>query len=548
MRAWVVRAGENGERERVALEEGVLVVGWDRLAMGDLAGSATRAEIRTAVAAAYPDEGPYTIGNWTGQLYRFVHEIQPGDLVVLPLKSLRVAIGQVVGAYEYRAEAPEGLRHVRRVEWMVTDLDRQEIQSDLLDSLGSLLTVFELSRFGAAERVAALAEGKPDPGRPDADEFAATLTEPAKLYEEVRRRGDEDPLTLSIRDFLAVWGVQRRYPATTAQINSDLEARGLVTVPPFTEGTLDSRVAVLAGGAEPDESGTSAVTRLSGGSGLAGQLMEAADGALGEAVSYLNSRLSTALAGHFPDEGSETETVAYLVSNLDSANRMPDCVRVDDDVETAQTLMVLRGYSQLPVLDADGRLRGVVSWESIGRARMANPTAGLSAATVRGQEADGSDDLLDWIGAIQQYGYVVVRDHDHKVCGLITASDLTVQFGTRVRPFVLVEEIEQRLRRVVDRCIPLDRIRAVIQNPKRAARVRSAADLTFGAYKHLLKVPENWTALGWGINQAHFLTALETCRNFRNDLMHFSPDPVTDDQLVPAQGLLELLRSVDPQV
>ncbi|MHB9862269.1 hypothetical protein [Streptomyces sp. YIM S03343] len=27
-----------------------------------------------------------------------------------------------------------------------------------------------------------------------------------------------------------------------------------------------------------------------------------------------------------------------------------------------------------------------------------------------------------------------------------------------------------------------------------------------------------------------------------------SPDPITDDQPLPAQGLLELLRSVDPQV
>ncbi|MGO4760616.1 hypothetical protein AB4212_70275, partial [Streptomyces sp. 2MCAF27] len=74
MRAWVVRAGENGEREQTALAEGVLVVGWDRLKMGDLAATATRDDIRAAVAAAYPDEGPYTVGNWTGQLYRFVHE------------------------------------------------------------------------------------------------------------------------------------------------------------------------------------------------------------------------------------------------------------------------------------------------------------------------------------------------------------------------------------------------------------------------------------------------------------------------------------------
>ncbi len=547
MRAWVVRAGENGERERAALEEGVLVVGWDRLAMGDLADAATRDDIKAAVAAAYPDEGPYTIGNWTGQLYRFVHEIQPGDLVVLPLKSLRVAIGRVTGAYEFRAGALEGMRHVRPVEWLVTDIDRQDIQSDLLDSMGSLLTVFEISRFGAAERVAAMAEGKPDPGRPDADELAASLTEPAKLYEEVRRRSPEEPLTLSIRDFLAIWGVQRRYPATTEQIKNELQARGLVTVPSFTEGTLDSRIAVLAGGAEPDKSGASAVTRLSG-----SLVLEAAHSIvalLGDTGGRTSSGSGSAgLGAHLPpDEEAETQAVAYRVSNLDSANRMPECVRVGDSLGTATTLMVLRGYSQLPVLDEDGRLRGVVSWESIGRARMADANAGLQTATVRGQEADGSDDLLDWIGAIQQFGYVIVRDHDHKVCGLITASDLTVQFGTRVRPFVLVEEIEQRLRRVVDRCIPLERIRATVPRG-RAAQVHSAANLTFGAYKHLLKVPENWAALGWGIDQEHFLAALEECRNFRNGLMHFSPDPVTEEQLRPAQGLLELLRSLDPQI
>lgn len=103
-------------------------------------------------------------------------------------------------------------------------------------------------------------------------------------------------------------------------------------------------------------------------------------------------------------------------------------------------------------------------------------------------------------------GYVLVRDHGHRVCGLITASDLTVQFGTRVRPFVLVEEIEQRLRRVVDRCIPLDRIKAAVPRG-RAAQVNSAANLTFGAYGHLLKTPENWAAIGWAIDQQHFLSA-----------------------------------------
>ncbi|MFE2558360.1 CBS domain-containing protein [Streptomyces sp. NPDC059352] len=527
MRAWVVRAGENGEREKAALEEGILIVGW--LELGDLAGTAARDDIKAAVAAAYPDEGPYTVGNWSGQLFRFVHEMEPGDLVALPLKSLLVAVGRVSGGYEYRSGDADGIRHVRRVEWLAKDIDRQSIQSDLQDSMGSLLTVFELSRFGAAERVAALADGKPDPGRPDADEFAATLTEPTKLYEEVRRWSAAEPLTLSVRDFLAVWGVKRRHPAVIEQIQNDLDGRGLVTIPPFTEGSLETQITVVAGGAEPDEAGTSAVTRLTGTTSPSAVVQSAADA-----------------AGHMADDDSQARTVAYRVSNLDSAGRIPECVRVGDDLRTAMTLMVLRDYSQLPVLDAAGRLRGVVSWESIGRAHMADPAADLAAATVRAQEADRSDDLLDWIGTIQKSGYVLVRDHDHKVCGLITDSDLTVQFGTRVRPFVLVEEIEQRLRRVVDRCIPIDRVRVAV-TPRRARRVNSATDLTFGEYGFVLKEADNWAALGWVIDQRHFLAALEECRNFRNDLMHFSPDPVTDDQLRPAQGLLELLRSMDPR-
>ncbi|MFE7812328.1 hypothetical protein ACFU5P_10210 [Streptomyces sp. NPDC057433] len=82
---------------------------------------------------------------------------------------------------------------------------------------------------------------------------------------------------------------------------------------------------------------------------------------------------------------------------------------------------------------------------------------------------------------------------------------------------------------------------------RRAYRINSAANPTFGAYGHLLKDPDNWAALGWAIDQEHFLTALEECHRFRNSLMHFSPDPVTDGRLLSAQGLLELLRSMDPQ-
>ncbi|MFB6705329.1 CBS domain-containing protein [Streptomyces sp. NPDC056333] len=508
MRAWVVRAGRDGERERTALDKGGVLAGW--LEVPDLSTAATREDVKAAVETAYPDESAYTLGNWTGQLHRFRHEIEVGDLMVLPLRSGLVAIGHVEGDYEYQPDGDNGFPHVRRVKWHVKDAQRERFRPDLLDSMGSLLTVFELSRFGAAERIAGIADGGTDPGRPGADEFAATLTEPAKLFEEVRRRSADDPLTLSVRDLLGIWNAQRRYATVVEQISNDLALRGLVTVPSFTEGSLESSVTVLPAGSEPGEERTSELTR----SGIT--VVE-----------------------------TESQAIAYRVSNLEVANRMPEFVRVGDSLRSAMTLMVLRGYSQLPVLDGADRLRGVVSWESIGLARMSAPDASLAAATVRAREADRSDDLLDWIPEIQRTGYVLVRDHDHKVCGLITVSDLTVQFGTRVRPFVLLEEIEQRLRRAVDAAIPLERIRAVVP-PRRASKVHSAADLTLGVYGHLLKVEENWSSLAWTIDRQLFLDALEECRKFRNSLMHFSPDPITDDQLRPAQGLLDLMRSLDP--
>ncbi|MGI5403423.1 restriction endonuclease [Streptomyces sp. CA-135486] len=215
MRAWVVRAGRDGERERAALDEGVVLAGW--LEVPDLSGAASREDVKAAVETAYPDESPYTLGNWTGQLHRFRHEIQVGDLMVLPSRSGLVAIGHVDGEYEYQPDREDDFPHVRRVKWRIKDAQRERFRPDLLDSMGSLLTVFELSRFGAAERIAGIADGGTDPGRPGADEFAATLTEPAKLFEEVRRRSVDDPLTLSVRDLLGVWNAQGRY-ATAVRI------------------------------------------------------------------------------------------------------------------------------------------------------------------------------------------------------------------------------------------------------------------------------------------------------------------------------------------
>jgi restriction system protein len=108
------------------------------------------------------------------------------------------------------------------------------------------------------------------------------------------------------------------------------------------------------------------------------------------------------------------------------------------------------------------------------------------------------------------------------------------------RPFALIGEAERRLRRQVDETLDIDLIRTVNK------KASSAADLTLGAYEHLLVEP-NFRLLGWLLDWSTFLAQLSRVRRIRNELMHFSPDPPTEAELNDLDGFVSMLRTVDPR-
>ena len=103
---------------------------------------------------------------------------------------------------------------------------------------------------------------------------------------------------------------------------------------------------------------------------------------------------------------------------------------------------------------------------------------------------------------------------------------------------------ERRLRRRVDEQVPLDSIKAAGRNPN---KVESAADLTLGNYERLLAKDDNFSRLGWPLDETLFIARLSAVRKTRNELMHFSPDPLADAQLAEIEGFLNILRHVDPR-
>lgn len=511
MSAWMVRAGTRGEREDPALREGLAIVGWPEL--DDLRAWETREGLRDQVRETYPKAGKAVVANWTGQLWRFRELMKPGDLVVMPLKNRpQIAIGRVTGPYEFRGDADPNFRHVRLVEWVRRDVPRSAVRLDLLQSMGSLLTVCGLSRFGAARRTAHLADHGSDPG-PEPEELTVPQTAtPYDFLDAAARRGPTNPSRLSIRDLLGHWNAARRTSGAVARIEADLAEKGLTTRPPFTEGWIDNLIEVVTVGEEPDPSGRSRGQRL----------------------------------GDDTEDASEMPAVTLRVGALESAASQVAAVPPNASLSTAITKMLAHNYSQLAIIDEAGVLRGAVSWESIGKARMADPNVTLTAAAVPARVVEHDEDLLSQIEEIYGKGYVFVRGPDRQtITGIITAADLTAQFGALARPFVLVEEAERRLRRRVDEVFDIAEIRRVA--PRRPELVNSAADLMLGSYERLLAPQEGWRRLDWPLDHELFLELLRAVREIRNELMHFTPDPLTRHQLDQVEGFVNTLRIVDPR-
>ncbi len=158
MKIWTIRAGKYGEQEQICLDEGIVVIGWSDIP--DLKSFETKDDLSTAYKSIYDETNNGKTGNAVGQLWRFANEITIGDLVALPSKSQpTIHIGKITGDYKHEKKA-ENVVHWRPVKWLKS-IPRADFDQDILYSFGSLLTVSQVSREQAVERVLALAEGKP---------------------------------------------------------------------------------------------------------------------------------------------------------------------------------------------------------------------------------------------------------------------------------------------------------------------------------------------------------------------------------------------------
>lgn len=212
---------------------------------------------------------------------------------------------------------------------------------------------------------------------------------------------------------------------------------------------------------------------------------------------------------------------------LKAANTKPTAVDNSDPLQKAVTLMMLNSFSQLPVLKGPRTIVGYISWETIGEAISKGETSELvkdyKRETVRTLKRDTP--LLRAVYEVYKNDFIVVTADDGSPCGIVTTADISSQFLTWTEPFVMMEQIENLIRHILDGKILKEDLEKVCQEDTR--KPETIDDLTFGEYIALMENPKQWERIGLkSVDRTLFIQSLHEVREIRNDIMHFDPEGI----------------------
>lgn len=227
---------------------------------------------------------------------------------------------------------------------------------------------------------------------------------------------------------------------------------------------------------------------------------------------------------------------AFRIGQLESANQEPVSVNSNDDLGKAITLMLMDDFSQLPVIEGY-QLKGMISWKSIASKLVFNcQEKEVRHFMDKAYEISSDESMFKAIELIKQHEAVLVRNSKNKICGIITTHDLTTQFKQLAEPFLLLAEIENQIRSVLENKLSVEDLKAA-KDPEDADReIASISDLTFGEYIRIFQDPEHWEKIGLNIDRKTFSQKLDKIREVRNEVMHFKPDPLSEQDLEMLRG------------
>lgn len=155
-RMWAIRAGHGGQAHDLFVSK--QIIGLRDASLGDLRRlGTTREAFYTVYKLLHPRDTKTAVTGIGGKYFRFMHEMQTGDVVIYPSTVTdTVYVGEVTSGYRFSKDAM--LQHQRRVKW-VAELPKAQISLVARRELGAARTFFEVKRnTGEIRRKAHLGE------------------------------------------------------------------------------------------------------------------------------------------------------------------------------------------------------------------------------------------------------------------------------------------------------------------------------------------------------------------------------------------------------
>jgi CBS domain-containing protein len=338
---------------------------------------------------------------------------------------------------------------------------------------------------------------------------------PEELKKVAERVWSEGAQEHSVRELLSWYGYERRGHYIVSAIRDNLDALKLTTEPDIEYAYLDGPLVFLAG-ADSEKT--------------ANLFEELHEESLGVVVT------------------EEPEDPTQRIGRLPSANIKPVSVSPNATVSEAVTLMLLYDYSQLPVMQGERSLKGVVTWKSIGSMLALNrPCLNVRDCLEDAVFISSDSSLFSAIPTIVDRGFVLIQDSSNLISGIVTTTDLSLQFRQLAEPFLLLGEIEMHLRRLSDGKFKKDDLESLKDPGDTSREISNLSDLTFGEHVRLLENPTRWSVLGLNIDRGTFVEHLKEIRDIRNDVMHFDPDGTAPTELEKLRQFVRLLDALSPR-
>jgi CBS domain-containing protein len=224
----------------------------------------------------------------------------------------------------------------------------------------------------------------------------------------------------------------------------------------------------------------------------------------------------------------------FPIERLLTGRGKPLCVKQNQTVGEALALMVENDYSQLPIVDENGYLLGLISDEVILRRYYhIGGAVSLLDLTVDHCQTNAvtlarERDIFEALDRLQTV-YAIVITEQGKPVGILTDFDLAHFFRDLTGDLLIVEDIETSLRQIIQTILPDE------ESMKTALIARFGEDsnnpgepkkqfnnLTFGNLIYLIINEVNWPKFQPVFFDADlFFYMMDPVRQIRNQLAHF---------------------------